>query len=372
MTAFPPNVVYGGPSVVAAQQASSLAARGHQVTVATSNILELKPLRYIEGHEGVLRGARVEYFSGRVFRPHFSFVVSRDLVAWLEKHADNFDVVHVHFAREWIPIRAAQIAIGRGIPTFLQSHGMLGRTEGVRNLIDRLWVKRILESATGVFCLQRREAYELEHIAANARILELPNGIVLSQRAKAWPADNPANPVVLFLSRLHPRKRVLAFVEMARILRDEGVPASYRIVGPDGGDLRRARQLSREYDLQERVAFVGTLEGEAVTREFLNSDVYVLPAVNEPFPMTVLEALSLGIPTVITNSCFVAPMLEENEAVLVSSPEPEMIANAVRRIIYEPGLTTRLSKAGRRLIKEKLTIERVTERLENYYGGAHA
>src|SRR5215204_3987437 len=150
VTAFPPAVIYGGPSVVAAQQAESLVGRGHQVTVATSNILELKPVRFVGSYDTDLGGVEVEYFPSRVLYSHFPFIVSREFSTWLQRHVENFDVVHIHFAREWIPIRAAQIAVGKRIPTFLQTHGMLGRVDGVRGMIDRLWVKRMLESAAGV------------------------------------------------------------------------------------------------------------------------------------------------------------------------------------------------------------------------------
>jgi glycosyltransferase involved in cell wall biosynthesis len=180
------------------------------------------------------------------------------------------------------------------------------------------------------------------------------------------------DPVVLFLARLHPRKRVLVFVEMARILRDQGVTARYRIVGSDGGDLVAAQRLVRQYDLQDRVAFVGSLQGEAVLQEYLSSAVYVLPAVNEPWGRTIFEALGMGVPTVVTDTCFVAPMLEENGAALVSAPEPEALAASVRTILREPKLAQRLSSAGRRIVRAQLTPDQVAKRLESYYSNAYA
>jgi glycosyltransferase involved in cell wall biosynthesis len=177
---------------------------------------------------------------------------------------------------------------------------------------------------------------------------------------------------VLFLARLHPRKRVSAFLEMARILSDEGVAARYRVVGPDGGDLVEAQRLVRRYELGDRVTFVGSLQGEAVAREYQNSAVYVLPSVNEPFPMTVLEALSLGAPTVVTDTCFIAPMLENSGAAVVSGPQPEVLAESVKAILREPGLAEHLSCTGRRLAQTQFSSERVVERLENYYRSAHA
>jgi len=249
---------------------------------------------------------------------------------------------------------------------------MLGRVGGARALIDRLWVKRTLEGATAVFALQQHESDEIKRIAPSVQTVELPNGIDLPVTSEGWRADNLSDPVVLFLARLHPRKRVSAFLEMARILSDEGVAARYRVVGPDGGDLVEAQRLVRRYELGDRVTFVGSLQGEAVAREYRNSAVYVLPSVNEPFPMTVLEALSLGVPTVVTDTCFIAPMLEDSGAAVISGPQPEVLAESVEAILREPGLAEHLSYMGRRLAQTQFSSDRVVDRLENYYRSAHA
>src|SRR5215212_4050798 len=236
---FHPATVYGGPSVVAEQQARLLAARGNHVTVAASNVMELRPRRFLRRRAAELNGVQVLYFPSRALHPpgyrnsRFPFIVSQELLKWLKDSVKGFDAMHVHFAREWVPVRAAQTSIDSGVPTFLQPHGMLGRVGGVRGLIDRLWVKRVLESATAVFCLQHHETDEIKGIAPCARTVELPNSIDLPVTAERWTTDNLADPIVLFVARLHPRKRVTAFVEMARILQGEGVAARYRIVGPD-------------------------------------------------------------------------------------------------------------------------------------------
>ena len=375
---FHPATSYGGPSVVAAQQARSLAARGNHVTVATSNVMELRPRRFLRHPTADLDGVQVLYFKSRTLHPpgfrgsRFPFIVSQELLRWLENDVKRFDAVHVHFAREWVPVRAAQTSIESGVPTFLQPHGMLGRVGGARTLIDRLWVKRTLEGATAVFALQQHESDEIKRIAPSVQTVELPNGIDLPVSSKRWHADNLVDPVVLFLARLHPRKRVSAFLEMARILSDEGVAARYRVVGPDGGDLVEAQRLVRRYELGDRVTFVGRLQGEAVAREYRNSAVYVLPSVNEPYPMTVLEALSLGVPTVVTDTCFIAPVLENSDAAVVSGPQPEVLAESVEARLREPGLAEQLSRTGRKLAQSQFSSERVVDRLENYYRSAHA
>src|SRR5215212_12007281 len=129
---FHPATVYGGPSVVAEQQARSLAARGNDVTVAASNVMELRPRRFLQRRDAELNGVQVLYFPSRALHPpgyrgsRFPFIVSQELLRWLEGNVERFDAVHVHFAREWVPVRAALTSIAKGVPTFLQTHGMLG------------------------------------------------------------------------------------------------------------------------------------------------------------------------------------------------------------------------------------------------------
>lgn len=371
VTAFQPAVIYGGPSTIAAQQAISLAKRGHQVTVATSNIANLHPKQRIADPVAGLEGVDVRYFPSQVLWAHFSFIVSKELSRWLKQNVRMFDAVHIQFAREWIPVRAAQISIEKGVPTFLQPHGMLGRMEGVRRIIDLFWTKRILETAAGVFSYHSQENNEIKEITPYARILELPNGINVPNTSDEWTIERLSNPVVLFLARLHSRKRVLAFVEMARLLRDRGLDLNYRVVG-DGEELADAQRLVRKYELENRVVFAGSVSSEAVAREFINSAVYVLPSINEPFPMSVLQALSLGVPTLVTDTCFIAPMLNEYGAALVSSPAPEALADSIQELLCNEELAKRLCENGRRLFKEELNIERVAQQLENYYRGTGA
>jgi glycosyltransferase involved in cell wall biosynthesis len=375
---FHPATVYGGPSVVAEQQARALAARGHDVTVAASNVMEVRPRKFLKRRAAELGGVKALYFPSRALHPpgykgsRFPFIVSREFLRWLEESVKSFDAVHVHFAREWVPVRAARTSINGGVPTFLQPHGMLGRVGGVRGIIDKLWVKQTLETATAVFVLQQHERDEIKRVAPRAQTAELPNGIELPATTEGWHAENLADPVVLFLARLHPRKRVSAFLEMARIQSEEGVAASYRVVGPDEGDLVEAQRLVHRHKLGDRVSFVGTLQGEALAREYRKSAVYVLPAINEPFPMTVLEALSFGVPTVVTDTCFIAPMLEDSGAAVVSGPQPEALAKSVEAILHNPGLAERLSGTGKRLAQTQFSSDRVVDRLENYYRNAHA
>jgi glycosyltransferase involved in cell wall biosynthesis len=114
------------------------------------------------------------------------------------------------------------------------------------------------------------------------------------------------------------------------------------------------------------------LAHEQVIQEFIKASTYVLPSVDEPFPMTVLEAMALGVPTIVTEGIHIRDLLERSKAAMVVPANPESIAVGELEIFANPGVATQLSENGRRLIANELTIDRVITRLERIYQGVTA
>jgi hypothetical protein len=79
------------------------------------------------------------------------------------------------------------------------------------------------------------------------------------------------------------------------------------------------------------------------------ADVVVMPSRWEGLPLTALEALASGTPLVATNVRGLRELLTDGENALLVSEEPDALAAAIRRVLEDPGLATRLSEAGRRV-----------------------
>ena len=220
-TVFAPNAECGGPVTVAGQHARELVRRGHEVTVFTSDLIAFAPRTHLGALECQDDGLTIRYFRSWAPRPRYPAVLAR-VAAGIRERATRLDVVHIHFAREVIPASTAAATRSLGIPTVLQPHGMLGNVAGIRGVVDRLWVRRALENASVVLALQDHERRQLERLAPGARIRILPNGIPAGSSPGRADGNGHHPKTVLFLARLHPRKRVLAFIEMARLLRDGG------------------------------------------------------------------------------------------------------------------------------------------------------
>jgi glycosyltransferase involved in cell wall biosynthesis len=165
---------------------------------------------------------------------------------------------------------------------------------------------------------------------------------------------------------------VLAFIEMARLLRDGGVDARYVVVGHDAGERAEAERRASALGLSDAVSFVGGVPASEVASWYEAADVYVLPAVDEPFGLTVLEAMRAGVPCVVTNECGIADTLGHAGAALVADPEPGSLARDVMRILNDEGLARQLSAAGPMTVEHEFSLSSVVDRLYQYYDEAVA
>lgn len=355
-----PDNVYGGPATVAVDQCRALAEAGHDVTLAAGAM----------GFDGPLPrefdGAPVQLFPVRraVPKTGFAGITAPALNVWLARQRKQVDVVHVHLARDLLTLPTALQAQAMGLPTFVQTHGMVDPSSSpLAKVLDGVMTRRVLRASRRTFVLTEAEGRDVHEVAGDGvRTQVLPNGI------KVTDADMPdkatdEGPLVLFLARLAPRKRPLAFVEAAVELAPEFPTARFRLVGPDEGAAQEVEELIARSGLQGRIEWVGPAGREECTRHMNEAQVYVLPSVNEPFGMTVLEAMRAGIAPIVTDTCELGPMLERTGSGQVSAPEPAALASAMRRYLQDEQLRREAGRRAFETVRSEFSMDSVRDQL---------
>ena len=354
---------FGGPLSVALGQIRELARRGHELTLYA-------------GWDGVgsvdlPATVDVRLHKVRSLTPggSLSGIVSVKLPFDLDANSAAHDVVHIHQGRDLLSVSASWMANARGLPYLVQTHGMIAPdSRGKAKVMDALAVRRVLTGAARVLSLNEEEDAALQEVLPGLGTTRLRNGI---DTPPELPGPDPsARPVVLFCARLSRRKRVLAFALLAVDLLERGVDADFVAVGADEGDLAEFLQFVESKGWSQRIRYEGAVEPSHVREKLSQATVFVLPSVDEPFPMTVLEALSVGTPTVVTDSCHIAADLAERGAVSVSAPPAAALAEAVLELLNDPAKRTAMGEAGRQAIAEAYGIGPVVDRLEHIYGVA--
>lgn len=360
---FTPTNDYGGPMTVAVGQCRALQDAGHEVLLAGGVRDFTDPPREIGG-------VRVHCFPAHALVPGSSFggLVAPRMIPWLTRTIRSADVVHVHLARDLLTLPAARLCAGLGVPFVVQTHGMVVESDNrLAGSLDLLMTRTVMRSAGCVFYLTAAERTSLSRLFPTARLKSLRNGIDLPPVVEPPSCDGLE---VLFLARLQGRKRPLDFVSMAVALAAEFPTVRFRLVGPDEGEGAAVQHAIQSAGLGRRLIWDGPVPPDRTSAVMRRAGLYVLPSVDEPYPMTVLEALAHGLPTIVTDTCGLAPLIGSHNAGAVVTAGADSIAAAVRRYLAEEATRITASHSARRLAENELGMAAVVRDLKRTYSDA--
>lgn len=368
VTLVTPDGAYGGPTRVAVNLCSALRQQGHDAVIAAG----------VNGFDELpadVGGVPAHLFPARRVVRGFGSAATRApaLGPWITEHAPKFDIVHVHLARDLVTLTAAIRLRRMRIPYVVQTHGMIvPRSHPLAPPIDRLWTVRVLRSAAMVLHLNPTERRDLCAVGGSGlRLRELPNGVPTSPVTAS--GQRPAAlPEVLFFARLHERKRPEVFAEAALSLLRSGIRAQFSIVGPpEGADVgvdaiiaqARAEGFSETVIRREPA-----VPPDRAAQRMAGASLYVLPAVREPFGMTVVEALMLGIPVIIGGDAFLAEFVKTHDCGVAVDGSTQSFAQAISDLLADPSRARGMGQRGRSAVQSTFSIASVGRELEQIYG----
>jgi glycosyltransferase involved in cell wall biosynthesis len=352
-----PDGAFGGPARVALNQSAELLGRGHDVTLAAGTRGYPAPTREVNG-------VPVRLFGAKTLVPGTGFpgMGAPGLAKWFHSSAAGFDAVHIHFGRDLVVMPVAISARRQRISYVLQTHGMVVPSHHpLAGPLDAVWTRKVLQDAKAVLYLTEQERTQLEQVArARLHLVEVGNGVP-DYAAAGRRTDTPE---VLFVARLHARKHPAAFVDMAKTLLGEGLDARFTLVGPDEGEGAAVREA---IESEPRIAWEGPLPPAAIAQRMADARVYVLPSEREPYPMSVLEAMSVGLPVVISADCGLAPLVEQAGCGIVTDGQTAEFVAAVRKILNDESLAQTMGDRGRATAQAKFGMQAVGDRLIDIY-----
>lgn len=369
VTLHTPTNDFGGPTRVALNLSKGLRARGVDSRIATLG----------DGFDGPLPrdidGVPTFMYQAKHVLPRFevSGITSPALLARARRLVSSADVVHVHLMRDLITLPFALIAQQAGVPVVLQTHGMIDPTEKpVARAVDVLGLRRALRKADATLYLTEFEHGEIQAVIPDTplnRPRRLVNGVLPQERR---PARTSGPPTIVYVARVQERKRPEDFIRAIPVVLAKYPDARFVLAGPDTGALAEPMmRLAAELGVADSVSYVGSLTPDEVLDRHRRSDVYVLPSVVEPFPVSVLEAMSVGVPVVITRTCGLGPDVAEAGAgrVLDSRADQDngpLVGQAVLELL-DPAANEEASQAAWGLINDRFAIDGVVDTLLDVY-----
>ncbi|MDJ0696298.1 glycosyltransferase [Mastigocoleus sp. MO_188.B34] len=375
--------IRGGPSRGVLDMVKALQQSDIEVEIATTNDNGSELLN-------VPLNKRIRYKNIPVyFFPRFSpsivnlreFAFSSELTQWLWQNIQDYDLLHIHGVFSYPSTVAMAISRIKAIPYITTPHGLLlqwalQQSTQKKQIYLKLIEQTNLYQSKAVHFTSEKEQQE----ALASSFLELPpSNFVLPlgisvpetihnarQRLRQYfniPVDEP---IILFLSRLHPVKGLeylipalgkLAQHRFSFILAGSGMP-KYE---------DQIKSLLVSNGLNNRTYITGFVSGEFKNLLIQGANLFAQTSHIESFGLSVLEALAVGLPALVTPGVALASVVEQHKLGYVTSLDVSAIASTIENHLTNPQQAKEMGTRARQLIFEQYTWDSIAKKLIQVY-----
>ena len=376
----------GGPTEIILNLVRELKHYGIDTEIVTTNdnvrdLLDV-PLNQKIEYEGV----SVRFF------PRFSgpakwltlatargFVFSSDLAYWLWQHAREYEIVHTHYLFSFPPTCAAAIARGQKIPYIVTPYGMLTpwalAHQRLKKQIYSLIERHNLNQAAAIHCSTPGELQDVSNFGVSTPSFVIPYGVHLptlqpeaKQRLRRAYSIPETTPIVLFLSRLHTKKRPDLLIEALSQLTSLNQDFHLIVAGSGEPDYHNyLTKLVSSLGLQSQTTMTGFVVGEEKDLLLQGSDLFVLPSFSENFGIAVAEAMAAGLPVIITPDVQIAPDIAAENAGLIVEGEVSILRDAIAQLLASPDRRYQLGENGKRLVRRQYSWKAIAANFSGIY-----
>jgi glycosyltransferase involved in cell wall biosynthesis len=370
-SSYPP--VLGGSEVEAQRVCTALIGRGHRVTVLCMGEDPMPYKRNWVDPEGV----PVRIIGRRWPRKLRGYVFALG-VAWrLFVRRRDYELVYflmqgLHLATGLLVCRAL------GKPVVMKISG-----SGLIPIMERSWLGRLELRWLGLWAhrvMVLNEGMEQEAIGAGfhrAQLLWMPNPVDIDAFA---PVDavrrreirqelgiGQDSPVVLFVGRLAPEKEIPSLLSAMKVVAAR-LPHALLILVGDGPERPSLEAQVAASCLQANVRFCGRQTTPEVIQWLRACDVFTLVSSHEGLPCSLLEAMSVALPSVVSdipgNRQLVQPGVH---GLYTPVGDSNVLASGIMELLEHPEMCARMGRLARERVITQYSTDRVLDRYETLF-----
>jgi glycosyltransferase involved in cell wall biosynthesis len=373
---YVPAYAFGGPLVAARNLAESLVARGHRVTVATTDACDENE-RLHTLHE-TINGVEVVRFRNvsRRLVKRYNLYLPLGFTKWIACNTQNFDRVFLHDFYTVLTFTAGRYCLRHQVPFYIHPHGVLCEVKIASRftMIKKLLIafsRNMMRCADGIIALTHQEQKDIDAIVrkhpSQTRIVH--NGVEPDTFQNVEKMDVrrvfrcPGHvKMIYYIGRLQHIKGIDVSLRVLGRIADT-IDFRFLVIGPDEGEQTELLRLARRCGIEKKVVFAGMLTGNERFSLMKSCDLFLFTSRSEGQPMTVVESGALGVPQVLSENCNVP----EVEAFAAGSVFPladiDGMSKRIVEILSDESLSRTLSRNGIRMVRACFSHEKNVDRL---------
>ena len=344
------SLVYGGPSQMVRGFSQALSAAGADVTILTTDSngdVDEAPLDRPLGIPVKEDNYTVYYFRCSPFR---RYKFSIDLLRWLWEHAPDYDIAHVHALFSPVSSLAATVLRQRHIPYLMRPLGTLDpadlrKKKQFKHLYAAVLERPNLAGAAAIHFTSEQEAHISERFGTETPGIVLPLGVVPPPPATTAidvyeqfqiPHDRP---LLLFMSRLDPKKGIDLLLPALETLQQEGLNFHLVMCGANPQDRNYERSVHQRVEqspLRSHATLTGFVSGDLKAALLQAADLFVLPSYYENFGIAVAEAMLAGLPVVISDQVHIWQTIQDTESGWICECTVDSLTQQLRAALQAP------------------------------------
>lgn len=349
----------GGPSLSVYSLVRGLIDKGLAAEILTYAKRDNKNLMY--GQDEFINTIPAPFF----YRFGFSLKINN----FLSKK--SFDLIYLNGLWQYIIIAGSRFANKHHIPYVIMTHGMLNpealkKSKWLKKLALALYQRSILDKASVIHATCIHEMNHIRCLGIKTPIAVIPNSIYVQNPTK-FSQLHVQKKQIGFLGRLDPIKNIEVLIQAwAQTVKSK---SDWELVVIGDGEINYKKKLETLAESLEvkNIRFVGFLIGDEKEKIFQSLRYLVLPSKSENFGMVVIEALSRNIPVIASkgtpweelNTCKAGWWIDIGVTPLV-----EALEKAISLSDHERNI---MGRNGRKLIKDKYSIESVASQMISLY-----
>lgn len=369
----------GGPTQVVLNLVKALRESNVEAEIVTTNdrgvnLLDVPLYQKIEYEQVPI------WFLPRFSPPLKEYIFSPAITQWLWQNMRNYHILDNHYLFSYASTCAGAIARWQNIPYTVRTMGQLApwalaQSQRKKQLYSLLIERHNLNRAAAIHCTSKGEVEDVRNFGIKTPTVTLPLGVNqpvtfpdAKQKIREKYQISSTIPIVLFLSRLHYKKRPDLLIRSLKKLALKHIEFHLILAGTGEQDyLEYLQDLVLESGLTTQTTFSGFVTGKDKDLLLQGSDLFVLPSFSENFGIAVAEALSHGLPVIITPDIQIAPEISLANAGLIVPGEEEAIANAIAQLLANPEQRYQLSENGKNLVKQRYSWQTIASQLIEAY-----